>query len=87
VIKMLALAAAIAAVPVVMAPPAAAYDPCARATRDYRAAEKAYTDYCGLVEGMGPYDNSGCARNGPRRERLFDAYQQARFVMARACRN
>lgn len=85
-IKMLALATAIAAVPVIMAPPAAAYDPCVRATRDFRAAEKAYTDYCGLVEGQGPYTDNICARNGPRRERLFDNYEQARFIMARACR-
>ena len=37
-IKILALSAAIAAVPVVMAPPATAYDPCERATQQFERA-------------------------------------------------
>lgn len=66
--------------------PVSAYDPCQRATRDFRQADRAYTDYCGLVRGQAPYDSYTCARRGERGRELYEDVQLAYLVMTRSCR-
>ncbi len=86
-LKIFALAATAAAISVTVGAPASAYDPCERATRDFRQADRAYTNYCGIARGHAPYESYTCARRGERGRELYDDVQLAYLVMTRSCRN
>ena len=85
-LKILSLAATTAVVSFSLVSPALAYDPCERATRDFRQADRAYTNYCGITRGGAPYDGYACARGGPHGRELYNDVQLAYMVMTRSCR-
>ncbi len=85
-LKVLSLAATTAIVSFSLVSPALAYDPCQRATRDFKQADRAYTNYCGIVRGQAPYDAYICARGGERGRDLYNDVQLAYMVMTRTCR-
>lgn len=85
-LKLLSVAATSAVLSFSLAAPALAYDPCERATRDFRQADRAYTNYCGLKRGQAPYESYACARFGERGRELYNDVQLAYMIMARTCR-
>lgn len=85
-LKILSLVATTLVVSFALAVQALAYDPCQRATRDFRQADRAYTSYCGIIPGRAPYDGYACARRGEHGRDLYNNVQLAYMVMARTCR-
>ncbi|RYG18286.1 MAG: hypothetical protein EON96_05170 [Caulobacteraceae bacterium] len=81
-IKVFVLAAAIAAVPVVMPAPATAYDPCVRATNEWRQAVAERDAYCEANR----VNRYLCYTPGSRGVRLYNNMIAARERMERACR-
>lgn len=89
-LKFLALATAVfIASPLAVPQPATAYDPCERATREYRQAARAFRNYCNLSRIP---DDFQCAsedhindRELRRANRLWDEVEFTRRRMARAC--
>ena len=82
-IRVLVLAAGLASAVMVDVRPAAAYDPCVRATRDYNQAYAAWSAYCEANR----VNRFLCLTPGARGARLYEAREAARERMARACRN
>ena len=76
------IAAAFIAFSVVNVSPASAYDPCARATRNYQDAVAARDAYC-EANRVNKYL---CLTPGTRGQRLYQAVINAREAMNRACR-
>lgn len=85
-LKISAMAATATMLTLTLSTPVSAYDPCQRSTRDFRQADRAYTDYCGLTRGQAPYDSYTCARRGERGRELYEDVQLAYLVMTRSCR-
>lgn len=81
-IKVLALAAAIAAVPVVMPTPVTAYDPCQRATQAYHRAVAERNAYCEANR----VNRYLCLTPGSRGQQLYQRMINARDNMYRQCR-
>lgn len=86
-LKSLVLATAVAVtVPISVPQPAVAYDPCVRATRDYREALRTYENYCHLIDAeYNPGYACAGGRHGPRAERLYAEFVYARQRMRNAC--